>query len=91
MLRANDLLNLKVSDVLNESDWVRKEVRLKIKKTKKATLNVPLSKKSSQSSRNTNLRGREGISYFGQLIITTRENLFPDTSIPELSRTIGEV
>ena len=44
MLRASDLLNLKVSDVLNESDWVRKEVRLKMKKTKKATLNVPLSK-----------------------------------------------
>ena len=41
MLRASDLLNLKVSDVLNESDWVRKEVRLKMKKTKKATLNVP--------------------------------------------------
>ena len=45
MLRASDLLNLKFSDVLNESDWVRKEVRLKMKKTKKATLNVPLSKK----------------------------------------------
>ena len=44
MLRASDLLNLKVSGVLNESDWVRKEVRLKMKKTKKATLNVPLSK-----------------------------------------------
>lgn len=44
MLRASDLLNLKFSDVLNESDWVRKEVRLKMKKTKKATLNVPLSK-----------------------------------------------
>ena len=37
MLRASDLLNLKVSDVLNESDWVRKEVRVKMKKTKKAT------------------------------------------------------
>ena len=44
MLRSSDLLNLKFSDVLNESDWVRKEVRLKMKKTKKATLNVPLSK-----------------------------------------------
>ena len=33
MLRASDLLNLKVSDVLNESGSVKKEVRVKMKKT----------------------------------------------------------
>ena len=46
MLRASDLLNLKVSDVLNESGSVKKEVRVKMKKTKETTLNLPLSKKS---------------------------------------------
>ena len=35
MLRASDLLNLKVYDILNESDWVRKEVRVKMKKQRK--------------------------------------------------------
>ena len=35
MLRASDLLNLKVSDILNESDWVRKEVLVKMKKQRK--------------------------------------------------------
>ena len=46
MLRASDLLNLKVSDVLNESGSIKKEVRVKMKKTKKTTLNLPLSKNS---------------------------------------------
>ena len=46
MLRASDLLNLKVSDVLNESGSVKKEVRVKMKKTKKTTLNLTLSKNS---------------------------------------------
>ena len=46
MLRASDLLSLKVSDVLNESGSVKKEVRVKMKKTKKTTLNLPLSKNS---------------------------------------------
>ena len=32
MLRASDLLNLKVSDVLNESGSVKKEVRVKNEK-----------------------------------------------------------
>ena len=40
------ILNLKVSDVLNESGSVKKEVRVKMKKTKKTTLNLPLSKNS---------------------------------------------
>ena len=87
MLRASDLLNLKVSDVLNESGSVKKEVRVKMKKTKKTTLNLPLSKIPLQSSRNICLRGREKISSFGQLIITTRENLFQSISIPESSKT----
>ena len=38
--------NLKVSDVLNESGSVKKEVWVKMKKTKKTTLNLPLSKNS---------------------------------------------
>ena len=46
MLHASDLLNLKVSDVLNESGSVKKEVRVRMKKTKKTTLNLPLSKNS---------------------------------------------
>jgi integrase len=46
MLRASDLLSLKVSDVLNESGSVKKEVRVRMKKTKKTTLNLPLSKNS---------------------------------------------
>ena len=86
MLRASDLLNLKVSDVLNESGSVKKEVRVKMKKTKKTTLNLPFSKNSIQSSRNTCLRENERISSFGQLIITTRENLFQSISIPESSK-----
>ena len=45
MLRASDLLNLKVSDVLNESGSIKKEVRVKMK-TNKTTLNLPLSKNS---------------------------------------------
>ena len=43
--------------------------------------NIPL-----QLSRNTCLREREKISSLGQLIITTRENLFQSISIPESSR-----
>ena len=42
MLRASDLLNLKVSDVLNESGSVKKEVRVKMKKMKKTILNLSL-------------------------------------------------
>ena len=46
MFRASDLLNLKVSDVLNESGSVKKEFRVRIKKTMKTILNLPLSKNS---------------------------------------------
>ncbi len=54
MLRASDLLSLKVSDVLNESGSVKKEVRVKMKKTKKTYFeSAPLPKIPSQSSRNT--------------------------------------
>ena len=89
MLRASDLLNLKVSDVLNESGSVKKEVRVKMKKTKKTTLNLPLSKNSIAVIKKYLLerKTREKISSFGQLIITTRENLFQSISIPESSRT----
>ena len=37
MLRGSDLLNLKVSDVMNESGSVKKEVKVLQKKTKKTT------------------------------------------------------
>ena len=47
MLRGSDLLNLKVSDVLNESGTVKREVRVKMKKTGKTTLNLPLSTNST--------------------------------------------
>ena len=47
MLRGGDLLSLRVSDVLNESGTVKKEVRVKMKKTGKTTLNLPLSKNST--------------------------------------------
>ena len=40
MLRGWDLLNLKVSDVLNESGTVKKEVRVKMKKTGKTKSSV---------------------------------------------------
>ena len=60
-------------------------------KKRKRLWMFPFPKITSQSSRNTNLRGRERISYFAELIITTRENLFPHTSITELSRNGWEV
>ena len=46
MLRGSDLLNLKVSDVMNESGSVKKEVKVRQKKTRKTTLSLPLSKNS---------------------------------------------
>ena len=49
MLRSSDLLNLKVSDVVTESGKVKTEVRVKQKKTRKFTLNIPLSKNSINS------------------------------------------
>ena len=44
MLRGSDMLNLKVSDVMNESGSVKKEVKVRQKKTKKTTLSLPLRK-----------------------------------------------
>ena len=49
MLRSSDLLNLKVSDVVTESGKVKTEVKVKMKKTGKTTLNTPLSKNSIKS------------------------------------------
>ena len=46
MSRSSDLLNLKIGDVVTESGKVKTEVRLKMKKTGKFTLNIPLSKHS---------------------------------------------
>ena len=46
MLRSSDLLNLKISDVMNESGKPKTEVKVKQKKTGKTTLNIPLSPNS---------------------------------------------
>ncbi len=46
MLRSSDLLSLKVSDVVYDSGKVKTEVKVKMKKTGKNTLNIPLSKNS---------------------------------------------
>ena len=46
MLRASDLLSLRVKDVVNESGSIKTEVKVKLKKTGKTTLNIPLSKNS---------------------------------------------
>ena len=47
MLRASDLLNLRVKDLVNESGSVKSEVKVKMKKTGKTTLSIPLSKIST--------------------------------------------
>ena len=49
MLRSSDLLSLKVKDVINESGSVKTEVKVKQKKTGKTTLNIPLSKNSTDA------------------------------------------
>ena len=46
MLRASDLLSLRVKDVMNESGTIKKDVKVKQKKTRKNTLFLPLSKNS---------------------------------------------
>lgn len=46
MLRGSDLLNLKVSDLVTESGKVKTELRVKMMKTKKNTLLIPLSPNS---------------------------------------------
>ena len=47
MLRASDLLSLRVKDVINESGSIKTEVKVKQLKTGKTTLNIPLSKNST--------------------------------------------
>jgi integrase len=46
MLRGSDLLNLKVSDLVTESGKVKPEIRVRMMKTKKNTLLIPLSPNS---------------------------------------------
>jgi integrase len=48
MLRASDLLKLKVTDVMNESGTPKTEVKVKQKKTGKTTLSIPLSPNSTK-------------------------------------------
>ena len=49
MLRASDLLKLKVSDVMFENGNVRETVKVKQKKTKNYTIDIPLSAHSKKS------------------------------------------
>ena len=49
MLRASDLLKLKVSDVLNEDRSVKEFVQVTQKKTGKATIRIPLSENSKNA------------------------------------------
>ena len=46
MLRSQDLLQLRISDVMNESGTPKTEVKVKQKKTGKTTLSIPLSPNS---------------------------------------------
>ena len=46
MLRASDLLALKVSDVINKNGSIKAEVKVKQKKTGRSTLPIPLSETS---------------------------------------------
>ena len=46
MLLALDLLNLRINNLVNESVLVNSEVKVKMKKTGKTTISIPLSKNS---------------------------------------------
>jgi integrase len=48
MLRAQDLLQMKISSVMNESGTPKTEVKVKQKKTGKTTLSIPLSPNSTK-------------------------------------------
>ena len=62
MSRSSDLLSMTVGQVVTESGKVKTEVRLKMKKTGKYTLNIPLSKHSINSIKK-HLVGRDLDSY----------------------------
>lgn len=51
MLRASDLLKLRISDVLNEDRTVKEFVQVTQKKTKKTTIRIPLSENSKKAIR----------------------------------------
>ena len=58
MLRGSDLLNLKVSDVINPSGSVKETVSVKQQKTGKTTLAMPLMQ-TSVSAIETHLKNRD--------------------------------
>ena len=88
MLRASHFLNLKVSDVLIESGSVKKEVRVRMKKTKKNDCESSSLQKFDLSHQEIPFEtGNERTSSFGVLTITTRKNLFQSISIPESSKS----
>ena len=58
MLRGNDLLKLKVSDVITEAGTIKDVVKVKMKKTGKTTIDIPLSDNSKRSIQE-NLLGKE--------------------------------
>ena len=74
MLRSSDLLNLKISDVLNESGSVKTEVKVRQKKTGKNTLSIPLSKNSIDAIKKYLLeREQDDYIFKGQMSHFTRK------------------
>ena len=74
MLRSSDLLNLKISDVLNESGSVKTEVKVRQKKTGKNTLLIPLSKNSIDAIKKYLLeREQDDYIFKGQMSHFTRK------------------
>ncbi len=74
MLRSSDLLNLKISDVLNESGSVKTEVKVRQKKTGKTTLSIPLSKNSIDAIKKYLLeRDQDDYIFKGQMSHFTRK------------------
>ena len=86
MLRASDLLNLKVSDVLNESGSVKEGSSGENEEDEENDIESSSFQKFHSVIKKYLLERKERISSFGQLIITTRENLFQSISIPESSK-----
>ena len=86
MLRASDLLKLKVSDVMFENGKVRETVKVKQKKTKNYTIDIPLSEHSRNPSQSFSVTRMLMISSLLGRRVTTQEKRFQLFSIKELSK-----
>ena len=74
MLRSSDLLGLRVKDAINESGSIKTEVKVKQKKTGKTTLNMPLSKNSTDVIKKHLVdKEREDYIFKGQMAHFTRK------------------